>query len=177
MRFLEVGTKISFFYYGYSRCSNWEYKSLKREKYYFNLINHPLKFCPLTSGHPVHFLKNIFFSSFYISKDADDLDTDYSEDPLSTSATLSSFHVTTHSQPSKILSEDSQRDNGRSAKKFYCLVCGETFRYQLLLKRHMTELHETQKLFQVNKHSIKIRPEGPTNEYLKFGPKNQVISI
>uniref|UniRef100_A0A8D8VZA6 Zinc finger protein 436 n=1 Tax=Cacopsylla melanoneura TaxID=428564 RepID=A0A8D8VZA6_9HEMI len=42
----------------------------------------------------------------------------------------------------------SSRDSGRQPRKHYCLVCGETFRYLFLLKNHMTELHESQKLFQ-----------------------------
>ncbi|KAI5696606.1 hypothetical protein M8J75_015466 [Diaphorina citri] len=76
------------------------------------------------------------------------------------------IHRSTHAKSTQSSEEPSgdgssgTRENGRQVKKYYCLVCGETFRYQLLLKRHMTELHETQKLFQVSVGGISVSGDG-----------------
>lgn len=88
---------------------------------------------------------DFFLLTYFSDEQPPNLDTDF---PGAASPNSTDLSNSTSSQPSKKY-EDPQRDNGRSAKKFYCLVCGQTFPYHLSLKRHVTELHETQKLFQV----------------------------
>lgn len=88
---------------------------------------------------------DFFLLTYFSEEPPPNLDTEFPGAASPNSTDLSNSNST---QPAKKY-EDPQRDNGRLAKKFYCLVCGQTFPYHLSLKRHVTELHENQKLFQV----------------------------